>query len=150
MSYAKRIDDFDITFEDEESYLNLRLDYLQSYPPSSLTFLQFLESKFQAEDCEDISIHHDFTISGGTTSTYPVAESSSSVHFITFDPSTNSVIDTNSYPGIPPLDIEYNFNNNLISPVEEEKKEKKKEELPDDPIDSRFDILDFGEEDNEI
>jgi len=158
MSYTKEISGYTVKFKDEVSYLEARLERLKSF--DDIPLIGFLRHEmYDKSKCEVESIEPLLTATGGYTWDFTgTLGNSSSVININSDfanPLTNSnnfyyqYIPTNNHWAVDYSGQWISGNSGEIVPSLLEQtninKEEKKEipSAPDDPIKSRFDILDL-------
>ena len=166
MSYIEQISNYRVIFKDEKSYLNARLENLELYP--DVPFIGFLKNEmYNKEKCEvesiiptsifysNLTTTGDFVVSNiinnGNENVYSetvIPNSNGDIYYVTADMSIGGVNDgqtftlhnTDSNIFFDPLSFV-----SFVKSEEEECKDiiKKDDEEPDDPIESRFDILDL-------
>jgi len=156
MSYDKDIDNYTVKFKDEESYLNCRLDYLEylkEWPHAATSFLSFIwQEIYDGGKCEVESwepIQHAEPLSNvvDTTTINNIPTFTASNPYIIgvdngvdtgdFHIDGNLYVSGNIIVGTATGDFSSNTTTVYNQPIHF------KDEEPEDPIDSRFDIIDY-------
>ncbi len=153
MSYRHLTDEYVVTFENEENFLEARLEFLNGYYDGVL-FADFLQSARDEGKYEITSVvshvPYSFSFTGDSNTIYTEDAISN------LDTFTPQVITMNHGHGDPSISIssaapDNDFNSFLAAQVGpslgtawvDKEIEEIKEEPPNDPIDNRFDILDL-------
>lgn len=171
MSFEQIIENYRVTFREEEGYLQCRTQYLQYCKDAvmpEVTFLQFIRGKMYDEKCvvENVVSLIDYYVP--LENSYAVGDDSNTFSVINdhslianLDPDIhiygNLYVDGNITQGNQSttsttvdhgLFTSWPVDNSMVTYTthanpEEPKEEQKDEEPPDDPIKNRWDILDL-------
>ena len=166
MSYVKQIENYNVKFKEEINYLNCRIDYLghlKFVVMPEVSFLQFIQNEMYDKnrcDIESIEMMSGESNSVFNDNYYTIA--TDFAHGNSFPVYNGDLVTADN---IIDGDLIFNSSSNISSndsnnsvwvnlhdygwTVSNETKNKlnNKKEEPDDPVESRFDILDIREED---